>query len=133
LRCRERLKIPDNNTDAKSLQNSIVHYLDELKKSSKRLNSSERIDMAVELGALWGQTLCDAAKWAWCHVKEGDEDGRILVASPNRSHVIDPIRFVHTQLGKRGKTSANTSQLVFNMISAGNLPPASPGAYREIA
>ena len=80
-------------------------------------------DHAIALGCLWGQTVCDALGWEWCLVKKGD--AKIFsVASPNRSHFVPPMQFLQDQIRRRGADAEITTLLLFNVLVAGDLPPA---------
>ena len=121
--------------DAKSsaptkTQRAIRTAIDAIVRGKRKAGSRELTDLAVNLGCLWGQCVCDAAGWEWCYAKLG-RHAILMIASPSRAHVIAPMHFVQSQLTKRPPED-NTSLLLFNMIVAGKLPAAPRGAYLHV-
>jgi hypothetical protein len=100
---------------------------DHKKEKGRRSKATEAL--AIDLGALWGQTLCQAAQWQWCSLKKGEDVAICAVCSPNRARAINPVGFVHSLLASRRRADENTSLLLFNMIVAGRLPETTPGSY----
>ena len=76
---------------------------------------------------MWGETLCAEAGWRWRCLKDKEECESYVVASPNASHVVDPIGVLHAIASSRGV--ANNSALLFNMIVAGDLPNSPKRGY----
>ena len=105
---------------------AIYRAIDEMRTRSL-LPAQERKQLAIDLGALWGDALCKANKWEWCCVSQAPEPQVFAVTSSNRSHAIDPIRLVFNLLSSR--QVANNSLLLFNMIVFGPLPETSARAY----
>ena len=93
----------------------------------------EADEAAVALGSLWGEQLTRAFKWEWVglheHDSEDDEDPHVGVVSPDRRFVVFPSYFIRALLEP---DSDVTALLTFNMIAAGNLPPADAGTYVEL-
>jgi hypothetical protein len=121
-RARTELKLDAANTTPETAQQAIYDKLRELA-AGGRLKPEARQDYAIALGCLWGQAVCDALGWEWCAVKKGDAKV-FSVASPNRSHHVPPMQFLQNQLRRRGADAEITSLLLFNMLKAGDLPPA---------
>jgi hypothetical protein len=95
-------------------------------KPAKPINRKE---LAIDLGALWGEALCATENWEW-RVLRVKGDGTInAVCSPSRSHAIDPISFIHRMVSSRSSEVDTTALLVFNMIKAGDLPVSVSNAY----
>ena len=81
----------------------------------KKLKKDAVLDLAVNLGCLWGQTVCDELGWEWCCLMLGDGRETYVIVTPNRSHIVSPMDFVLEQLQKR-LPEENTSMLLFNML-----------------
>jgi hypothetical protein len=85
-------------------------------------------DLGVNLGCVWGQTVCDSLKgWEWCYATV-DGDDFFAVAAPDRSLLVAPMNFIFEQLKKR-LPDENTSMLAFNMLLAGSYGKQKRGAY----
>jgi hypothetical protein len=121
----EALKLKPK-TPADKTQSAIRKYIDSVALGKRKLSSRQATDAAVNVGCLWGQTICDAAGWEWCFVK-----GLFVVASKDRAHMVAPMHFVQEQLKKRAPQE-NTSALLFNMIKARRLPRATSKSYLMI-
>jgi hypothetical protein len=82
----------------------------------------------VNLGCVWGQTVCDSLKgWEWCYATV-DGDDFFAVAAPDRSLLVAPMNFIFEQLKKR-LPDENTSMLAFNMLLAVSYGKQKRGAY----
>jgi hypothetical protein len=77
-------------------------------------------ELAALVSLLWGDQLVKACAWRWCN-SLADERRMLAVASPNGAFACLPMSYVAAVL--EGRTD-NTVELLFNMIFAGNLPPA---------
>jgi hypothetical protein len=84
----------------------------------------------TRIGCLWGQTVCDQLAWEWAMVLLEPDEQDLGVVSPSRSHVVFPVLFLEELLGDPDRDQ--TSLLLYNMLKAGNLPPAGPGEYHVL-
>jgi hypothetical protein len=110
-----------------SVQEAIRRSVDRVLLAEKKPKQKELEDVALGLGCLWSQTVCDALGWQWCAATlEGDEV--VLIASPDRSHVFMPMQFIQEQLGK-SPGGDKTSLLAYNMLKAGKYGVAKPRSY----
>jgi hypothetical protein len=126
----KHLKLSPGTAPA-TTQRAIRDLIDSIVLGKKKVGARTLTDLSVNIGCLWGQTVCDAAGWEWCFVKVG-RDHLLAVAAPSRSHVVAPMHFVQSQLTKRPPQD-NTSLLLFNMIKSGkSLPPAKAKAYEHV-
>ncbi len=105
---------------------AIYRFIEEVR-GWTRVSANEKKQLAIDLGALWGDALCTARKWNWCCLSPTSNQQIYAVCSPNRSHAVDPIALVHTIL--TSKKVVNNSLLLFNMISSGKLPEAPENAF----
>lgn len=121
------LKLKRGRTTPMQVQEAILKTIDSVMDSKKKMTARAIENLAINLGCLWGQTVCDEIGWEWCFATIGDENV-FAVAPPNRSYVVAPMGFVQTQLQKRPPED-NTSLLLFNMVVGGSLPKAKAGAY----
>ncbi|MFN3653061.1 MAG: hypothetical protein ACK47B_26065 [Armatimonadota bacterium] len=104
----------------------LYSKIDEIR-AGRRLPAEERTQLAIDLGCLWGETLCREKGWEWCEVHPDAESNVYAVCHPTRSHAVSPMGFIQRLLSS--KREDNTSALLFNMIVAGDLPEAPPSAY----
>jgi hypothetical protein len=125
------LQLPPGQKSPEAAQQAIFEAVQRVIGSTKTLPPKAVQDMAIELGSLWGQSICDALGWEWCCVKQ--EEGKVFaVASVDRSHYVAPMHFLQRQLEQRGETADNTTLLLFNMIKAGETPPANAREYQML-
>src|SRR5512138_2469089 len=104
-------------TPAEKVQEAICKAIDAVCLGKKKASAKQVEDFGINLGCLWGQTVCDKLGWEWCYLMaHGDES--FAVVPPDRSYAIEPMNFVFTQLHKR-QPEDNTSLLVFNMVVGG--------------
>lgn len=84
------------------------------------VGSSER---AMALAAVFGDLVCRTRGWSWVELRV-EPDGRWpAVAPPAGTHALAVVPFIHKQLS----SDAPTLRLLFNLIAAGQLPPAIDG------
>ncbi|MEO6435185.1 MAG: hypothetical protein ABIP55_05430 [Tepidisphaeraceae bacterium] len=126
----EHLKLTPGTSPLK-VQRAIRDLIDPIVLGRKKGSAKTVADLAVNLGCLWGQTICDIAGWEWCFAKVSGSAFYAIV-TPNRSHVVAPMHFAQAQLKKRSPQD-NTSLLLFNMIKSGkSLPTAKAKAYMHV-
>jgi hypothetical protein len=115
------------------VQKAMRDVVDAVNLGKKKLPKKTQEDFGIELGCLWGQTVCDALGWEWC-MATVDGYTALVVASRNRSHVVPVLQFMCTQVEKR-PPEENTSLLLFNMLKArslGSFGKAKAGAYVQV-
>ena len=121
------LKIKPGAATPDSVQEAIRRSIEHVMLAKRKPKQKELDDLALSLGCLWGQTVCDALGWEWCAATlEGDEV--VVIASLDRSHVFMPMQFVQQQLAK-SPPEDNTSLLAYNMLRGGGYGTAKPGSY----
>lgn len=126
----KHLKISPSTSPAES-QRAIRDLIDRIVRGQQKVTPKTSTDLAVNLGCLWGQTVCDNAGWEWCLARVDGKD-LLAVAAPDRSHLVSPMHFLRSQLTKR-RPGDNTSLLLFNMIKSGTpLSRAQPNTYTQI-
>jgi hypothetical protein len=118
-------------TPVEKVQKAIRDTIDAVCLRKKKATTRVVQDMGVNLGCLWGQTICDKLGWEWCFMTAHGSKSYAIV-SPDRAYAIEPMNFVFTQLHKRPPED-NTSLLLFNMVVAGNLGKRKRGAYMTMA
>ncbi len=94
-----------------------------------------KMDLDVKLALAWTTAVCAAL--GWDSIETRDRAGRIgrgLLSDRERRWVVDSRELMRRLLGlgAKGPRADNTALLLFNMIAAGNLPPAKPGDYLRI-
>lgn len=125
----KHLKLPPATSPQKT-QKAIRDLIDQIVLGKKKVSDHTRTDLAVNLGSLWGHSVCTTVGWEWCFAKVGGREF-YAIAPPNRAHVLAPMAFLQQQLRKRPPED-NTSLLLFNMIKAGKLPAAKAKAYLHV-
>ena len=121
------LKIKPETATPDSVQEAIRRAIERVMLARRKPKEKEMDDLALGLGCLWGQTVCDALGWQWCAATlEGDEV--VVIATPDRSHVFMPMQFVQQQLVK-SPPEDNTSRLAYNMLKGGAYGAAKLGSY----
>jgi hypothetical protein len=105
---------------------AVYQAVNELRER-KGVKKEEKVQAAIDLGALWGQALCAAAGWEWRFTAPSSGESTHAVCSPNRSHVVDPLEVVFGLLSSR--RAENNLLLLFNMIAAGDLPLSAKNSY----
>jgi hypothetical protein len=123
----KHLKLAPKSSTA-STQRAIRSAVDAIVLGRNKPRQNAVTDLAVNLGCLWGQTVCDELKWEWCRVKFADGREAYAIVPPDRSHMVLPMDFIHRQLRKR-PPEENTSMLLFNMLKGKKFGRAKPRSY----
>jgi hypothetical protein len=125
-RARASLQLPPRASSPRVME-AICGAVDRVIEG-KRPSKSKLEDLAIDLGCLWGQTVCDALKWEWRVVTRDGQDS-FAIASRDRAHYIPPMVYMKRQLSQRGDSADNTTHLLFNMLKGRKLPASRPRAY----
>ena len=118
------LTISPNDTPPNQVA-ALIEFVDQSRK--KRLNHAKRLDLASELGLLYGNLVCAKSGWTWCIVSEEGEEF-LAIGPADRSVILGPVRYIYEQLGLPRREDT-TVLLLFNMISGGDLPEAKPSDH----
>jgi hypothetical protein len=105
--------------------------IDAIALGKKKVSKNTVLDLAVNLGCLWGQTVCDALAWQWCCLVLPEGQETCVIVTPNRSHMVSPMDFVLQQLQKR-LPEENTSMLLFNMLKGKSFGSAKAKSYTHV-
>lgn len=122
----------DSKTSPKKTQAALLDAIDTFLLGKKKAGKNAVLDLAVNLGCLWGQTVCDELGWKWCCLMLGDDQETYVIVTPNRSHMVSPMNFMHTQLQKR-PPEENTSMLLFNMLKGKKFGASKAKSYMHIS
>jgi hypothetical protein len=87
-------------------------------------------EAALCFGCLWGEALWNETDWEWAAVSLEPDKELYGVVSPARSHVVFPLHYLRDLLSDPERDQ--TSLLLYNMLKAGDLPPAEPGEYKVL-
>ncbi|MBL8325936.1 MAG: hypothetical protein JNJ89_13375 [Rubrivivax sp.] len=87
------------------------------------LSAEQREDTVLGLSAIYGDLLRSALGWSWVELRQGRSLRWIALLAPTGQHVFAPVPHFGLQIG----ADAPTTALLFNMLCAGDLPPAEPG------
>lgn len=123
----KHLKLKTESASVEPIQEAICAAIDAVCRGRKKITKRQIEDMGLNLGCLWGQTICDKLGWEWCYMTAHGDEGYAIVPS-DRSYAIEPISYVFTQLHRRPPED-NTSLLLFNMVVGGSLKKGKAGAY----
>ena len=121
------LRLKPGSATPEQVQEAICKVIDGVFLGKKKVTKKAIEDMGVNLGCLWGQTICDKLGWEWCYMSAHGSESYAVVPS-DRSYALEPMNFVFTQLHKR-LPEENTSLLLFNMVVGGSLEKQKRGAY----
>ena len=134
---RELLDLPASGGDPRT----IVGTIDAAIRSQGWLEKTglEADEAAIALGALWGEQLTRAFGWSWVTLTETEpdveedadeaDDEHVGVVPADRRYLVFPTYFIRGLLEPDADV---TALLTFNLIAAGNLPPAESGEYIEL-
>lgn len=110
-RAQTKLKIR-SKAKPEQVMKAIHNFIE--KTRDERVSSGDRDKLSIELGALWGATLCTAARWRWLSVGKKGKAGVTAVANENGSFAVNPFSLVNGILA--AKKAENNAMLLFNMI-----------------
>jgi hypothetical protein len=115
-----------------SVAECIANRIDEARsqRKSKEKKAANIDDLAIDLGALWGETLCRARGWQWMEVQDPDGPFLANVCSPDKAFRVNPIGKVKSLL--KDHRLPNNTALLFNMIEAEVLPKSVAGALMPL-
>ncbi len=108
------------------LQELIGQSIESYRKLGRTLSDSTLQNMSKCLGCLWGQVICDEFGWTWALIKS-DADEQCGVVTPNRSHVVFPLQFVHDLLN--GTSPETGSVPLYHRILTGQIPVSKERGY----
>jgi hypothetical protein len=120
--CRQRLQLPPDANPETVLQR-ITEEMQKLRPVLSTISADERIDTLLGLSAIYGDLLRSACGWSWAEVREGRSKRWIAALAPSGTHALALLPYVQKQI----QSETPTVTLLFNMIAAGQLPPAEPG------
>jgi hypothetical protein len=123
----KQLKLDPESASAEVVQKAICAAIDAVCLGKKKTTKREIENMGLNLGCLWGQTICDKLGWEWCYMTAHGDEG-YAIAPADRSYAIEPMSYVFTQLHQRPPED-NTSLLLFNMAVGGSFKKQKRGAY----
>ena len=89
----------------------------------------DTVDIALGLGAIWGDQLVVRFGWEWVCVLK-DKKGLYAVASPDRAWVIYPTYFLRECLENPNRDC--TAMLAFNMMAANRFPNLPAFGYQDV-
>jgi hypothetical protein len=85
----------DDRKSTTAIQKRILTYINEFRERSAP--QDEVVDAALQVGCLWGHTVCCKLGWEWAFVtKEGN--GVFAVVSPGREYVVFPMLYAQRRL-----------------------------------
>ena len=112
------------------IQQWIFETVNALRAKPSEANEEGETHTMLNLGCLWGQAVCDQLGWEWAAVTLEPESELYGLVTPSRSHVIFPLHYMQELLSDPEKDQ--TCLLLYNMLKAGSLPPAGPGAFNVL-
>jgi hypothetical protein len=86
-----------------------------------------REELAMALGALWGEELCRLAGWRWRYLQREDGLEGLIVAAPRKGFAVMPMSLL---LGALASGEATTVRDLFFALREGELGEGEPGALR---
>lgn len=120
------------SANPETVQRFICDAVDKLIAAKHRVSGKVRQDLAIGLGCLWGQTLCDALGWQWRSLKYRRNPAVYAVVSPDRSCAVAPLHYMSRQITQQSASADNTTLLLFNMIKENAIGQPRPRGYRML-
>lgn len=110
----------------------ITKEIDDHLFKKKRKSKGGLLELASQMGCLYGNILRDEVGWEWCIVND-DGDEFLGIGPSDKSAILAPVAYVHTQM-TAPLSGDNTSMPLFNMIKGdgGRIPEGKPGKYVAI-
>lgn len=108
---------------------ALKSQIQELRLKWFECSREEQVDALLGLAAIFGELICLAHGWSWAELRQGRDLRWISVLAPQGCHALALEPYLRQQID----SAAPTTSLVFNMIGAGDLPPAEPGEVISIA
>lgn len=105
---------------------AIQEFVDELAAGTAENPLGE--DVAVALGALWGNAISDAYGWQWIVPRRGNWSS-LGMADTERRYLALPFNLFTKLIFEDPKGGMPGPLVRFNAIGAGQLPEAAPGTY----
>ncbi len=109
---------------------AITKRIDEHLYGKRKEQGEALIDLASQLGCLYGNILRHEMGWEWRIVKDDGEEF-LGIGPANQSVMLAPVGYIHSQM-TAPVSGDNTSMLLFNMIKEGTIPKGRRGAYLSI-
>ena len=119
---RQRLQLA-SDASAQTILQRITDEMQKLRPVFWTISAEERIDASLGLSAIYGELLHSACGWSWAELRRSRSQRWIAVMSASGNHALTLVPYIQQQM----QSEAPTPELLFNMIVAGNLPPAEPG------
>jgi hypothetical protein len=123
----ELLGFPEKGASPAEVQQAILGKVDSVRETPDQIDPEACKELALTLACLWGQIICGELGWEWALVTFNEGDFYAIVTR-NRSHAILPLHYFDDLI--KDREADPTSLLIYNMLKAGDLPPAEAGAYR---
>jgi len=100
----------------------VERWLNDAQDAEHPMDSSVSIPVAIA----WGDAIARQLQWEWGEYHWDSDTKEPALAPPDRAHMFLPLTYILDKL-EPGATS--TAMLLFNMLVAGQRPPARPGAF----
>ncbi len=124
---RQRVQLPSDASPEMTLQR-LTEELRRLRPMFGTIGAEERIDVSLGLSAIYGELLRSACGWSWAELHQSRSKRWIAMLAPLGTHALALLPYMQQQI----QSEAPTLTLLFNMIVAGQLPPAEPGQLASI-
>ena len=116
------------NDNAETIQEKIQAMADGV--ANGTIDNPLGEDVAVALGALWGEQICAAYGWEWIVPVHGDWRG-LGVADKERRYLALPFDLFSRIIDEKDEKTPGP-HVRWNAIGANHLPQSSPGMYTII-
>lgn len=124
---RQRLHLSGEMSPEAVLQR-IAEEMQKLRPAFWTMSAEERLDASLGLSAIYGELLRSACGWSWAELRESRSKRWIAMLAPSGTHALVLVPYMQQHI----QAEAPTVTLLFNMIAAGQLPPAEPGQLVSI-
>src|SRR3989442_12510186 len=109
---------------AEQKMKKVTKAIDECLYAKREKDEESLIDLASQLGCLYGNILRDEVGWEW-RIVNADGDEFLGIGPADKSVMLAPIGYIHSQMTAPA-SGDNTSMLLFNMIKGGAMPKGEP-------
>ena len=116
-------------TIVKHLDAVVRELQNDYKKGTRKPDGNESVEIALGLGAVWGNQIVREFEWEWVCLKVDDQD-YCVVTSPDRSLFIAPAPFVKQCFDY--PATVCTIFYVFELIEANALAGLAEGTFANV-
>lgn len=134
-RAMTNLALTDQDAAPKEIIQAVENFVERWQEERRRpfrklfVKGPDSTDVALGLGAVWGDQLVREFGWEWTCVEQNGQDAYAVV-SPDRAVAVYPTYFIKACLDDPRVDC--TAMLAFNMLAAGKVTGLPPNGYENL-